>query len=272
MEGYDILMLVVLIGAAVFGAVKGFAWQLASIGSIVVSYMVAYNFREPVSQSIRADPPWNRFLAMLILFIGTSLVIWVAFRMISRTIDRLKLREFDRQVGALFGLAKGALYCTLITMFAVTLLGDNTREKIVSSTSGRYISQLLDRSEAVIPEEIHDVVQPYLDRFEKRFHGEEVEGGGLLPDWRPDSELADSLPQAIWDKASRAIDGAATSADQPAWPPADYSAPQPRYPPSAAGAQPAPSNFQPDFQQAQQPGGQAIPPWRQYQRKPATNW
>ena len=129
METYDIVMIIVLVGAMLFGAVKGFAWQLASILSIVVSYTVAFRYREPFSQSIQADPPWNRFLAMLILYIGTSLLIWVAFRMISGSIDRLKLREFDRQVGALFGLAKGLLYCILITLFAVTLAGERVRER-----------------------------------------------------------------------------------------------------------------------------------------------
>jgi membrane protein required for colicin V production len=169
-ETYDIVMLVVLVGATLFGAVKGFAWQLASIASIVVSYLVAYHFREPFSQSIHADPPWNRFLAMLILYVGTSLVIWVAFRMVSGSIDRLKLKEFDRQIGALFGLAKGALYCSLITLFAVTLLGDQIREKIVVSKSGRYIADVLNKSEAIIPPEIQEVVDPYLKRFDERFH------------------------------------------------------------------------------------------------------
>jgi membrane protein required for colicin V production len=177
MEVYDIVMLIVLGGAMIFGAIKGFAWQLASIGSIVVSYLVAYKYREPFSESIHAEPPWNRFLAMLILYVGTSLVIWVAFRMVRGTIDRLKLREFDRQIGALFGLAKGALYCILITFFAVTLAGDRIGEAIVRSKSGRYISQVLDRSEAVIPAEIHDVVQPYLDKFEESL--EEAQPGLL---------------------------------------------------------------------------------------------
>ena len=169
MEIYDILMLVIIVGAALYGAIKGFAWQLASIASIVVSYIVAYRFREPFSQSIQAEPPWNRFLAMLILFIGTSLVIWVVFRMISNTIDRMKLREFDRQIGFLFGAVKGFLYCTLITLFAVTLMGKTIRSKIVASKSGHFIAEVLDRSDSVIPEEIHVVIGPYLDRFDERF-------------------------------------------------------------------------------------------------------
>jgi len=193
METYDILMLIVLAAATLFGAIKGFAWQLASIGSIVVSYLVAYHFREPFSESIRADPPWNRFLAMLILYVGTSLVIWVIFRMISRTIDRMRLKEFDRQIGALFGLAKGALYCTLITLFAVTLLGDGLRERIVGSKSGHYIAGILNKSRAVIPPELQEVVQPVLEKFDRRFNEPGSGSGGFLPTW-PGGSSADGLP------------------------------------------------------------------------------
>jgi membrane protein required for colicin V production len=218
LETYDIVMIVVLGGAMLFGAVKGFAWQLASIGSIALSYFVAYRFREPLSLSIQADPPWNRFLAMLILYIGTSLVIWVAFRMVSQSIDRLRLKEFDRQVGALFGLAKGALYCVLITLFAVTLLGDQVRETVVKSKSGRYIAQVLDRSEAIIPEEIHEVVGPYLEKFDQRLRESGSDDGsprnGLSPWLNQVTEQA--IPDAFWNDGSSSSSGAARSGFQPA--------------------------------------------------------
>lgn len=175
MEIYDIVMLIVLASACMFGAYKGFAWQLASIASIVFSYFIAYRFREPLSKSIVAEPPWDQFLAMLILFVGTSLVVWVGFNMVRPTIDRMKLKEFDRQIGALFGLLKGCLYCGLITLFAVTLAGDSAREKIVASKSGRFIARNLGRSESVIPTEIHQFLQPYLDRLGDEFQGVELE-------------------------------------------------------------------------------------------------
>lgn len=179
MEIYDFVMIGVLIGAMFFGAVKGFAWQLASIASIVASYFVALKFREPFSRSISLDPPWNRFLAMLIIYVATALLIWVGFRMISRSIDRMKLREFDRHIGAVFGLIKGGLYCVLITLFAVTLAGQQVRENVVISKSGRYIASVLDRSESVIPPEIHEIVDPYLQRFNESF--ENPSGAGSLP-------------------------------------------------------------------------------------------
>lgn len=179
MEIYDIVMLVVLLGAGLFGAVKGFAWQLASIASIVLSYFVAYRFRGPLSESIVAEPPWNLFLAMLILFVGTSLVVWVGFNMVKQTLDRMRLKEFDRQIGAMFGLLKGALYCTLITLFAVTLMGESVRSKIVASNSGRFIARNLDRSESVIPSEIHQFVRPYLERFDAQFQNSELAQSGV---------------------------------------------------------------------------------------------
>jgi membrane protein required for colicin V production len=200
MEIYDIIMLVVLAGAMLLGAIKGFAWQLASIASIVISYVVAYKYREPFSESIQAEPPWNRFLAMLILYIGTSLLIWAAFRMISGSIDRLKLREFDRQMGAVFGLAKGALLCTLITLFAVTLAGDRVRKTIVHSTSGLYIAKVLDQSDAVIPSELHDVVEPYLHRFDEQFNDsptDEILDGAPWRDESPAGRFTESIKEEL---------------------------------------------------------------------------
>jgi membrane protein required for colicin V production len=168
MEVYDILMIALLVGATVFGAWKGLAWQLASLGAIVASYFVALRFRADLAEHIRAEPPWDVFIAMLILYVGTSLVIWIVFRMVSQFIDRLKLKEFDRQIGALFGLAKGVLLCVIVTLFAVTLLGDRQREAIVRSRSGYYIARLLDRSHAVMPRELHDVLGPYIESLDEQ--------------------------------------------------------------------------------------------------------
>ncbi|MEZ6089109.1 MAG: CvpA family protein [Pirellulaceae bacterium] len=168
METYDLVMLVVLVAAGLFGAIKGFAWQIASIVSLSFSYWVAMKFREPFSHQIHAESPWNMFLAMFLLFVGSMIAIWMVFRMLSSWIDKLRLREFDRMAGAVFGLAKGAIYCILITLFAVSLAGDSIRLQIVQSKSGYYIAKLLDHSDVLMPEEIHEIVGPYLDRLDEK--------------------------------------------------------------------------------------------------------
>jgi membrane protein required for colicin V production len=166
MQTYDIIMLIVLGATTFIGFRKGLVWQLASLAAIVVSYLVAVQFRDVLSNHIDAEPPWNTFLAMLILYIGTSFVIWLVFQFVRGFIDRAKLREFDRQLGAIFGLAKGVLLCVIITLFAVTLLGDQQRQQIIDSKSGLYIAQLLDRADAVMPDELHDFLHPYLHRLD----------------------------------------------------------------------------------------------------------
>ena len=177
-EPYDLVMLAVLLAATAWGAWKGVAWQVASLGAIVASYVVAYQYRDAVAAWIPLAAPWRVFMAMLLLYVGTSLGIWIVFRLVSRLIDRMKLKDFDRQLGALLGLAKGAVLCVIITLFAVTLLGERQRQAIVHSQSGHHIAVLLSRSNAVIPEEFHDVLKPYLEEFDRRLAapaGEESE-------------------------------------------------------------------------------------------------
>lgn len=168
MAMYDVIMLAVLLAATVFGAWKGVAWQIASIASIVVSYFVAYNLRNPVASMMSAAPPWNMFLAMLILFVVTSALIWIAFHFLKDFIDRVRLKEFDHQAGALLGAAKGVLLCVVATLFSLTLLRDHQRQQVVDSHSGYYIALLLDRSHAVIPDDIHDVLEPYIHSLDER--------------------------------------------------------------------------------------------------------
>jgi len=168
MQGYDLIMIVVLAMATIFGAIKGFAWQVASLASILVSYLVAVNFRNDLAERIQATPPWNIFLAMLILYVATSFVIWVGFRLLSGAIDRVRLKEFDRHLGAAFGLAKGCVFCLLITMFAMTLLGPKQQEAICRSRSGFYIATALDSASGILPKELHEVVGPYLERLDQQ--------------------------------------------------------------------------------------------------------
>jgi membrane protein required for colicin V production len=165
---YDLIMLIVLGMSAIFGAIKGLAWQIASLASITVSYVVACTYRERVAQMIDATPPWNMFLAMLILYVGTGFAIWVGFRLMSSAIDKIRMKQFDRQLGALFGLGKGVIFCLLITMFAMTLLGPKQQAAICQSRSGYYISAFLGKAVVLLPKEVHSSIGEYLAKLDNR--------------------------------------------------------------------------------------------------------
>lgn len=184
MELYDICMLVVLVAATVFGAWKGMAWQVASTASLVLSYLVALRFSEQLAPRFGQQAPLNRFIAMFVLYMATSLVIWLVFRIVAGFINRVRLREFDRQMGAVFGAAKGVLWCVAITFFAVTL-SERARSAVLHSRSGYMIARLLDRAEGVMPRELHGVLDPYLNRLEE----------GLDPNRQPTQPATANQPR-----------------------------------------------------------------------------
>jgi membrane protein required for colicin V production len=166
MQPYDIVMLAVIVLATAFGAWKGVAWQIASLGALVASYFVALRWGDSLAPYISAEAPWNKFVAMLLLYLATSLLIWLAFRYVSATIERVKLREFDRQVGAIVGAAKGVVICVAITFFAVTL-SEDLRDMVLRSRSGYYITVLIHRASPIMPKEVSALLGPYLDRLNK---------------------------------------------------------------------------------------------------------
>ena len=172
MQIYDLIMITVLVAAMVFGAWKGFVWQLASLASLVVSYFVALRFSSDLAPYLSGEEPLNRFLAMLLIYVGCGLVIWILFRMLSGLIDRVKLKEFDRQMGALTGLAKGGLLCIAITFFAVSLSGENFRKSILESHSGRYIGHFIERIDSIMPQGINEMVHPILERLDAKLQQE----------------------------------------------------------------------------------------------------
>ena len=111
---YDIAMLVIFLGAIVFGYWKGLAWQIASLAALVVSYIVAVNFRDQMATLLKVDEPWNKIGAMLILFLGTSLLIWAIYSSVSKSLKKNELKGFDRQAGAILGALKGGLLCMVV--------------------------------------------------------------------------------------------------------------------------------------------------------------
>lgn len=196
MQTYDILMLVVLASATIFGAIKGFAWQVASLASIIVSFFVASYFRNDVAALINAQPPWNMFLAMLLLYFGSSLIIWMLFRLVSTSIDKIKLKEFDRQLGAAFGLIKGAVLCCVITMFAMTLLAPAQQQAIANSKSGYYIGRALSHAGGILPDEAKQVIGPYIERVNQQLEA------GRDPNYVPDPNAPNAGPNLdAWGRA-----------------------------------------------------------------------
>ena len=179
---YDIAMLVIFLGAIVFGYWKGLAWQIASLAALVVSYVVAVNFRDQLAVHLQVDEPWNKIGAMLILFLGTSLVIWAIYSSVSKSLKKNELKGFDRQAGAILGALKGGLLCMVVTMFAVSFLGEDVHEKIDHSKFGPYIEKGIWQVSDFVPDELARFVNPHIENYKDAVGHQEpsVDTGGFF--------------------------------------------------------------------------------------------
>ena len=167
MQPYDFVMIAVLLFCTFFGALKGMAWQLAALASLLLSGLVAARFSGPLAPYCGAEAPWNRCLAMLVLYVLTSLVVWLIFHMVSNAINRVHLKEFDRQLGGVFGAIKGIVWCVVITFFAVTL-SEPGRQAVLKSHSGYYIALVTHRAVPLLPQEVRTVLGKYLDELDQK--------------------------------------------------------------------------------------------------------
>lgn len=171
MHSYDLFILAIIGASLVWGAWKGLAWQVMSIGSIFTSYFVAANFYEPVAQNIvprlfDVPAPTARYIAMGLVYVASSLVMWLGFNFIRDSIERFRLKEFDRQIGGLVGAAKGGLISILVTLFTVGVSEPNTVRAVFQSKSGGIIAQVLNAAAPMIPGDYRREIAPYVRKLE----------------------------------------------------------------------------------------------------------
>ena len=195
-EGYDLVMLGVLAAAAVLGYFKGLVWQIAWIAGIAASSYVALRFGGPLAPFFGQQAPWNKLIAMLALYVATSLAVWLVFRVISGAINAINLSAFDHQLGLLLGLAKGALLCVVITFFTVTL-APGYRNQVVASRSGRIVAAMIVRADQYLPKDIAETVDPFVKQFEDQLR----QPAGIAA---PVQAGAASPLQAIWEGVTSA--------------------------------------------------------------------
>ena len=239
MGTYDVLMLLVVLVAAFMGWQKGMAWQVASIAAIVGSYFAAMQFRDVVSTHINLPPPMNTFAAMLVIYLGCSMLIWLLFRVVRQSIEQMKLRDFDRQMGALVGAAKGGLIACLITLFAVALLPEQQTQAIIGSKSGLFIARFLNQAKPIMPDEVQQVLGPQLEKLEQ--------GPGMNPYGAPENPYAQPFPSQAY--PTQPGNAYPPTAQQPTWPPTS--------PPSSGNPQPY---GQPQYRPPTTNGGSQWPP------------
>jgi membrane protein required for colicin V production len=156
---YDAVVVLILLYTTYRGAAKGVAWQLAGVAALVLCFLFATPLSLVVAPAIKLDPPLNRWVAMLAIYLLFAFGCFALARSIRSALESLKFEEFDRHLGAIFGLLKGAALCLVATFFLVCL-SEPAREYVLRTTSGRLSVQVLRSMDTIMPREFDRLLAP----------------------------------------------------------------------------------------------------------------
>jgi membrane protein required for colicin V production len=163
---FDLVVIGVVLGAIALGGWKGFAWQVAGIVSLVAGFVVAIPLSKPLAPIFGHSEPLNRFVALAVLYICVSLGIYIVALVYRKTLERWQLHHWDKHLGAVMGGMKGILLCMTLTFFAITLFR-SLRDPIFNTKTGRLMGRAMMGLHPVLPEEVHDVIHPYIHHLDE---------------------------------------------------------------------------------------------------------
>lgn len=165
---YDAVMIGLIVAGMVWGAIRGFAWQIASIASLVLGYLCSHQvsaYVQPyLAQYLPGTPEVQRACSMLAAYAAISGAVFFAAWSVRATLRKMKFEAFDRHLGMLLGGFEGAMLGLIGTMF-VASLAPATRAPIFSSQSGHVVARVMDTAGPVLPDEIRKVVTPFWGRI-----------------------------------------------------------------------------------------------------------
>lgn len=160
---YDGVMALIVVFATVHGYWKGATWQIAPIMSLVLGYMIAMPMSVTTAHYF-GEPPQNRLFALVTIYIIVSLIVYLMVRSFRAGIDKAKLTEFDRHIGALLGLVKGVLVTLAITVIML-IYSPMARDQILKSESSTIAAKIINAVYPILPNAMHQILLPYLQQL-----------------------------------------------------------------------------------------------------------
>lgn len=161
---YDVVMISMVVAGMIWGLMRGFSWQMASIGALLVGYLGSHQSSTYIlpflALYLPGDAAFQRGASMLLTFVVISGLIFVAIWAARGTLKKMKFEAYDRHLGFLLGGLEGALLGLIGTMFVVSL-SSKAREPIFTSRAGHVVARVMDLSGPVLPCEVRKEITPF---------------------------------------------------------------------------------------------------------------
>jgi membrane protein required for colicin V production len=166
----DITAFAILAVFGVMGLFRGLVWQVSRLLSIVLGYIAAIRYAEPVADQLAAwfaieDRPIAVYIAYVVIFVTVLVVLSVITGLLRKVLQRTGLSFLDRMGGWLFGLLTGAavIIITLTIVFAFAPRHGEFVREVQASHSARYAGRIVNRFDEHLPEDIRKLFADWPD-------------------------------------------------------------------------------------------------------------
>ena len=119
MTGGDVLILLILLGSTLIGALRGFIREAVSVAFWILAIWAAWKFGpaiEPGLGGLLADPNIAPWVGRLVILALVLLVGWVISLVLSYFTRTMGLGPLDRVIGVVFGIVRGMVLVGLVVI------------------------------------------------------------------------------------------------------------------------------------------------------------
>lgn len=112
MNPLDWILALLLAYSVLRAAMRGFVREAFALGGLIVGFFAACWEYQPAAKKLAnlvTSPPLAQFLAFVLIVIGVMALATLLGVIVRRTASAVGLGLFDRLLGALFGLVRGAV-------------------------------------------------------------------------------------------------------------------------------------------------------------------
>jgi uncharacterized membrane protein required for colicin V production len=220
---YDAAMAIVVVAGMVRGAWLGITWQLASIASLILGYVVSHQASAQFAPYFPGEPEVARALAMTTIYVIVSASVFGLARLVRGVLHKLKFEAYDRHLGMLLGGMEATCAGMIATLFVVSL-APASRQPIFSSPTGRVVGTVMENLGPVLPAEVRRALAPHWNSDSSSLvttTAETAQGTVSGPGRSTGAEDEVATPSALppLHEAPAAGDHSASTSELPALPP-----------------------------------------------------
>lgn len=144
MNGFDVIVLVIISFCMIRGYFKGLIREISGIIGVVVGFYGAntyYQLLTPYLETLIKTPAVRSLICFLVLFCGILILIGLLAALIRKFLSLVFLGWVDRFFGLVFGTAKGGLIVSVLFIMMMTFIPDNA-QFLSGSQTAPYVSRV----------------------------------------------------------------------------------------------------------------------------------